>query len=161
MSIIIVNYCKMQSGRKRFDNFHQTYVSPFVEPRILGRAKRRSVFRLIRTNIINNICSRAGVSYWVLITDQPLAPSEGLDMYIALKCNNTTIQLYFTLRACSYGQKLSRLARKLFDKFTSEISPCHENNMKSYTELIWDESFPVYRDNVNRDNFCPYEQALR
>jgi hypothetical protein len=41
-----------------------------------------------------------------------------------------------SLRACSYGQKLSRLARKLFDKFTSEISPCHENNMKSYTEFI-------------------------
>jgi hypothetical protein len=37
-----------------------------------------------------------------------------------------------------YGQKLSRLARKLFDKFTSEISPCYENNMKSY---IWDEKF--------------------
>ena len=52
----------------------------------------------------------------------------------------------WTFRACSHGQKLSRLARKLFDKFTSEISPCHENNMKSYTEFIWDESFPVYRD---------------
>jgi hypothetical protein len=41
------------------------------------------------------------------------------------------------LRACSYGQKLSRLARKLFDKFTSEISPCYENNMKSYIAFIW------------------------
>jgi hypothetical protein len=40
------------------------------------------------------------------------------------------------LRACSYGQKLSRLARKLFDKFTSEISPCYENNMKSYIAFI-------------------------
>ena len=29
-------------------------------------------------------------------------------------------------RACSYGQKLSRLPRKHFDKFTSEISPCYE-----------------------------------
>ena len=30
------------------------------------------------------------------------------------------------LRACSYGWKLSRLQRKHFDKFTSEISPCYE-----------------------------------
>jgi hypothetical protein len=45
------------------------------------------------------------------------------------------------IRACSYGQKLSRLARKLFDKFTSEISPCYENNMKSYIAFIWDEKF--------------------
>jgi hypothetical protein len=31
-----------------------------------------------------------------------------------------------TLRACSYGEKLSRLARKHFDKFTltGEIWPC-------------------------------------
>jgi hypothetical protein len=43
--------------------------------------------------------------------------------------------------ACSYGQKLSRLARKLFDKFTSEISPCYENNKKSYIAFIWDEKF--------------------
>jgi hypothetical protein len=49
---------------------------------------------------------------------------------------------YIILRACSYGQKLSRLARKLFDKFTSEISPCYENNMKSYIAFIWDEKFP-------------------
>ena len=34
------------------------------------------------------------------------------------------------------------LARKLFDKFTSEISPCYENNMKSYTAFIWNEKFP-------------------
>ena len=27
---------------------------------------------------------------------------------------------------CSYGQKLSRLPRKHFDKFTSEILPCYE-----------------------------------
>jgi hypothetical protein len=40
-------------------------------------------------------------------------------------------------RACSYGQKLSRLARKLFDKFTSEISPCYENNMKSYIVIVF------------------------
>ena len=45
------------------------------------------------------------------------------------------------LRACSYGQKLSRLARKHFDKFTSEISPCYENNMKSYIAFISDEKF--------------------
>jgi hypothetical protein len=29
-----------------WQHFHQTYVSPFVDPRILGRAKRRSVIRL-------------------------------------------------------------------------------------------------------------------
>ena len=34
------------------------------------------------------------------------------------------------LRACLYGEKLSRLARKHFDKFTSEILPCYENDMK-------------------------------
>ena len=51
------------------------------------------------------------------------------------------VRLFVYLRACSYGQKLSRLARKLFDKFTSEISPCYENNMKSYIAFIWDEKF--------------------
>jgi hypothetical protein len=51
------------------------------------------------------------------------------------------------VRACSYGQKLSRLVRKLLDKFTSEISPWYENNMKSYTAFIYKtKSFPVYRD---------------
>ena len=40
------------------------------------------------------------------------------------------------LRACSYGQKLSRLARKHFDKFTSEISPSYENSTKSYLAFI-------------------------
>ena len=30
------------------------------------------------------------------------------------------------VRACSYGQKISRLPRKHFDKFTSEILPCYE-----------------------------------
>ena len=39
-------------------------------------------------------------------------------------------------RACSYGQKFSRLARKHFDKFTSEISPSYENSMKSYLAFI-------------------------
>jgi hypothetical protein len=48
--------------------------------------------------------------------------------------------VFISLRACSYGQKLSRLARKLFDKFTSEILPCYENNMKSYIAFIWDET---------------------
>ena len=37
---------------------------------------------------------------------------------------------------CSYGEKLSRLARKYFDMFTGENSPCYENNMKSYTAFI-------------------------
>jgi hypothetical protein len=32
--------------------------------------------------------------------------------------------------------------RKLFDQFTSEISPWYENNMKSYTAFIWDKTFP-------------------
>jgi hypothetical protein len=49
-----------------------------------------------------------------------------------LKCHQNIL----SLRACSYGQKLSRLAGKHFDKFTSEISPCYENNMKSYTAFI-------------------------
>ena len=34
-------------------------------------------------------------------------------------------------------------ARKHFDEFTSEISPCYENNMKSYILFIWDKTFPV------------------
>ena len=38
----------------------------------------------------------------------------------------------FMLRACSHGKKLSRLARKPFDKFTSEISPSYVNAMKSH-----------------------------
>ena len=40
------------------------------------------------------------------------------------------------LRACSYGKKFSRLARKHFDKFTSEISSSYENSMKSYLAFI-------------------------
>ena len=44
-------------------------------------------------------------------------------------------------RACSYGEKLSRLARKHFDTFTGEISPWYENNMKSYTAFIGDKKF--------------------
>ena len=58
---------------------------------------------------------------------------------------NRTIELLIVtsakLRACSYGEKLSRLARKHFDKPASEISPCYENNMKSSTAFIWDEKF--------------------
>jgi hypothetical protein len=73
-----------------------------------------------------------------------------------------------TLRACSYGQKLSRLARKLFDKFTSEISPCYENNMKSYIAFIWDEKFSrVPRSrlltgeiSVTGIMFSPYEHNI-
>ena len=30
----------------------------------------------------------------------------------------------YIFRACSYGQKLSRLPRKHFDKFTSDIVAC-------------------------------------
>ena len=41
---------------------------------------------------------------------------------------------------------VSVLARKHFEEFTSEISPCYENNMKSYIVFIWDKTFPVYRD---------------
>ena len=51
-----------------------------------------------------------------------------------------------SLRACSYGQKLSRLARKHFEEFISEISSCYENNMKSYIVFIWGKTFPVYPD---------------
>ena len=62
-------------------------------------------------------------------------------------------------RACSYGQKLSRLARKPLDKFTSEISPWYENNIKSYTAFIRDEKFSrVPRDKQDlgdRDNVFP------
>ena len=39
-------------------------------------------------------------------------------------------------RAGSYGKKFSRLARKHFDKFASEISPSYENSMKSYPAFI-------------------------
>ena len=53
--------------------------------------------------------------------------------------DENTWSLFF--RACSYGKKLSRLARKHFDKLTSEISPSYENSMKSYHAFIWDEKF--------------------
>jgi ribosomal protein S17E len=48
--------------------------------------------------------------------------------------------LYQDVKICDLGpvhlgrSLISRLARKLFDKFTSEISPCYENNMKSYID---------------------------
>ena len=38
--------------------------------------------------------------------------------------------------ACSYREKLSQLARRNFDRSTSEISPCSENNMKSYIAFM-------------------------
>ena len=50
------------------------------------------------------------------------------------------------LRACSYGQKLSRLPRKHFDKFTSEISPCYKIIWK--VALRWSHmitTFPLSR----------------
>ena len=67
------------------------------------------------------------------------------------------------LKACSYGEKLSRLARKHFDKPKSEISPCYGNNTKSSTAFIWDEKFSrVPRSryttgeiSVARDNVFP------
>ena len=37
---------------------------------------------------------------------------------------------FIGLRACSCWKKLSRLARKHLDKFTSQISPSCENSMK-------------------------------
>ena len=64
--------------------------------------------------------------------DKFIAMAENLDIKLT-KQREDFDQL---LRACSYGQKLSRLARKLFDKFTSEISPCYENNIKSYIAFI-------------------------
>ena len=62
----------------------------------------------------------------------------------------------------SYGQKLSRLQRKHFDKFTSEISPCYEiirkvvllhmgRKVPSGTEI----SLADRRDLGDQDNFYP------
>ena len=51
-------------------------------------------------------------------------------------CLDTTAINVHKLRACSYGKKFSRLARKHFDKFSSEISPSYENSMKSYLAFI-------------------------
>ena len=70
------------------------------------------------------------------------------------------------VRACSYGQKFSRLARKHFDKFTSEISPSYENRMKSYLAFIRDEKFSrvprsrllIDEISVHGEIFVPYEQ---
>jgi len=50
------------------------------------------------------------------------------------------------LRACSYGAKLSRLARKHFDKFTSEISASTKIVWKVTLRSYETKSFPVYRD---------------
>jgi hypothetical protein len=55
--------------------------------------------------------------------------------------------------------------RTFHDKFTSEISPCYENNKKSYISFIWDEKFSrVPRSrlltgeiSVTRIMFSPYE----
>jgi hypothetical protein len=33
----------------------------------------------------------------------------------------------------------------MLDKFTSEISPCYENNMKSYTKVTKGRRFESYR----------------
>ena len=64
------------------------------------------------------------------------------------------------LRACSYGQKLSRLPRKHFDKFTSEISPWYEIIWKvalcSYETKVFpgtEISLADRRDLGDRDNF--------
>ena len=59
--------------------------------------------------------------------------------------------------ACSYGKKFSRLARKHFDKFTSEISPSYENSMKSTLRSYETKSFPVNRDLTRA---CSYGQKL-
>ena len=48
------------------------------------------------------------------------------------------------------------LARKHFDKFTSKVSPCYENNMKSYIALIWD-SLADSGDLVARENAFLYD----
>ena len=58
--------------------------------------------------------------------------------------NMLYIIILISLGPCSYGQKLPRLARKPFEEFTSEISPCYKNNMKNYIVFIWDKTFPVY-----------------
>jgi hypothetical protein len=65
-------------------------------------------------------------------------------------------QYFLFLRACSYEQKLSWLVRKVFDVFTSEISPWYENNMKSYTAFIWDKKFPrVPRSRLSTSEISP------
>ena len=50
---------------------------------------------------------------------------ERLDRLIC----RTTVNMRF--RARSYGKKLSRFARKHFDKVRSEMSPSYENSMES------------------------------
>ena len=62
-------------------------------------------------------------------------PHSNFIKFVPVRYKISKAQIH-KLRVCSYGQKLSRLARKLFDKFTSEISPCYENNMKSYIAFI-------------------------
>ena len=66
-----------------------------------------------------------------------------------LGCCNFTGQLGM-LYECGIGnfpkgmfiwETLSWLARKHFDKFTSEISSSNKNSMKSYLTFIWDEKF--------------------
>ena len=91
-------------------------------------------------------------------------------------CNNIAAEDTKLLRPCSYEQKLSRLARKHFEESTSEISPCYENNIKSYIVLSHSyetKLFPstdilsivIYkimsqRETLpgKRDNIFPYEQ---
>ena len=72
-------------------------------------------------------------------------------------------------RDFSFGQKLSRLTRKHFDKFTSEISPSYENCRKSYlTFFIWNEKFPrvprsrllIGEISAGGKIFAPYEHNL-
>ena len=71
------------------------------------------------------------------------------------KCENVQNMLRFLYTSCFPNQRTSDtsnltckyltvgnwLARKLFEKFTSEISPWYENNMKSYTASIRDKKF--------------------
>ena len=67
--------------------------------------------------------------------------------------------MFRVFMACSYGQKLSRLPRKHFDKFTSEILPCYETIWKVAFAFLWDEKFSLVptdrRDLGDRDNFYP------
>jgi hypothetical protein len=66
-------------------------------------------------------------------------------MALAYICVQENFHIHKVLTCLIKGsreqEREDHIARKLFDKFTSEISPCYENNMKSYIAFILDEKF--------------------
>ena len=171
-----------------------------------------SFSRLLKITTFLKIWHKGNVKYSVNLSLLTLLLTGSVKLFV----NRLAL-----LRACSYGQKLFRLPRKHFDKFTSEISPCYEIIWKvalrsdgvprsrlltgeiSVTEIIFiaymNTTFPlsgktfclhftkstsqwetllgkrgktflhINRTTLfhlstcflgNRDNFCPYEQAL-